>query len=304
VADLLADHPRALVVQGVRAVVHRCRESLLDRSQGAEPAAVQLDALADEVCLAVAAMARRSLRGVVNATGVVLHTSLGRAPLSGQAVEALIDVAGGYRNLELDLDSGRRGHRSDHVAELVCQLTGAQAAAVVNNNAAATLLTLNAVAAGREVIVSRGQLIEIGKSYRLPDVMAASGAILREVGPTNRTRADDYTKAINERTAAIMQVHTSNYKVVGFVEQAATAELAELARQHDLVLIDEIGNGAMFDLSALDLPGEPWFGGSVDAGADLVLGSGDKLLGGSQAGIIVGRTELVDGIVANPLMRT
>ncbi len=304
VADLLPDHPRALVVQGVRAIVDRCRESLLGRSQSNQPAAVQLDALADEVCLAVAAMARRSLRGVVNATGVVLHTGLGRAPLSGQAIEALIDVGAGYSNLELDLDSGRRGRRTDHVAELLCQLTGAQAAVVVNNNAAATLLALNAVAAGREVIVSRGQLIEIGGSYRLPDVMAASGAILREVGTTNRTRADDYAKAINERTAAIMQVHTSNYKVVGFVEQAATAELAELARRHDLVLIDDIGSGAMFDVSALDLPAEPWFGGSLDAGADLVLGSGDKLLGGPQAGIIVGRTELIDSIVANPLMRT
>ncbi len=245
-----------------------------------------------------------SLVRVVNATGVVLHTGLGRARLSAAAVRAICEVAGGYCNLEYELDTGHRGRRQDHVTGLICRLTGAEAATVVNNNAAATLLILKTLAEGREVVVSRGQLVEIGGSYRLPDIMAASGATLREVGTTNRTRIGDYAAAINDETAILLRVHTSNYRVVGFTEQTPMARIAELARQHGLVAVDDLGSGALFDLSEAGLPHEPCVADSLAAGADLVCFSGDKLLGGPQCGVICGRRDSVERIEAHPLMRT
>ena len=243
------------------------------------------------------------LRPVINATGILLHTGLGRAPLAQEAVDAIIEVASDYASVELDLPSGQRSQRVDAVAGLLRQVTGAEAALVVNNNAGATLLTLAAVAAGKEVVVSRGQLVEIGGSYRLPDVMTASGTTLREVGTTNRTRASDYEEAIGEQTAALMRVHTSNFRVVGFTKEVELKELIDLAARHDLPVIDDIGSGALIDYSKYGCSGEPMAVASVRAGSDLVLFSGDKLLGGPQCGIIVGRREWIDRLARHPLAR-
>jgi L-seryl-tRNA(Ser) seleniumtransferase len=232
---------------------------------------------------------------VLNATGVVVHTNLGRAPLAEEALEHVVAAARGYSNLELDLSSGTRGSRQDHVAALLRRLTGAEAALVVNNNAAAMLLALAALAEGREVIVSRGELIEIGDGFRIPDVLARSGARLVEVGTTNRTRARDYEHAVGADTALLLRVHQSNFRVVGFAEQPRVEELAAVAHRHDLPLLDDLGSGAL-----AEIPGEP----SVrESPADLICFSGDKLLGGPQAGIVVGRADLVEKLRRHPLQR-
>jgi L-seryl-tRNA(Ser) seleniumtransferase len=238
------------------------------------------------------------LRRVINATGVIVHTNLGRAPLAAAALEQVVDAARGYSNLEYDLDAGGRGSRQSHVTELVRRLTGAEAALVVNNNAAAVMLALAALAEGREVIVSRGELIEIGDGFRIPDVLTRSGARLHEVGTTNRTRAADYENAIGPETAVVLRVHQSNFRVVGFTEQPRLAELADIARAHELVLVDDLGSGALVDVGD-----EPTARASLAAGADLVCFSGDKLLGGPQAGIIVGRADLAERLRRHPLQR-
>ncbi len=245
-----------------------------------------------------------SLVPVINATGIVLHTGLGRAPLSESAIEAIAEGASGYCNLEYELETGQRGRRTSHVASKLVEVTGAEAATVVNNNAAATLMILNTFANGREAIVSRGELIEIGGSYRLPDIMRASGALLKEVGTTNRTRLIDYENAIGEESAILLRVHTSNYRVVGFTESTQIEELVELARRRDLLAVDDLGSGAMFDYSAFGLPHEPSVRHAIESGADLVCFSGDKLLGGPQCGIIAGKQEFVRQIEKSPLMRT
>ena len=234
---------------------------------------------------------------VINATGVVLHTNLGRAPLSIEAAEAAARIGRGYGNLELDLPSGRRGERASLVSDLLRRLTGAEAALVVNNNAAACLLALTALCRGREVIVSRGQLVEIGGSFRMPDVMRLSGARLVEVGTTNRTRAADYEEAVTGRTAAVMRVHTSNFRVTGFTESASLAEMSEVARRHSLLLLDDLGSGAIEELG--DEPAVP----ESVAHADVALLSGDKLLGGPQAGIAVGRVPAIEKMARHPLAR-
>lgn len=246
---------------------------------------------------------RGRLIPVVNATGILLHTGLGRAPLARQAVEAMAAISSNYATLEVDAESGHRSQRVKAVEKLLCEQTGAEAALVVNNNAGATLLTLAAVAAGQEVIVSRGELIEIGGSYRLPDVMSTSGATLREVGTTNKTRITDYESAINENTAALMKVHTSNYRIVGFTEAPTIDELVALGRAKNQIVIDDIGSGALIDFSQFGLTDEPVAAASIKAGADVILFSGDKLLGGPQAGIVVGRREIIDRVLAHPLMR-
>jgi len=243
------------------------------------------------------------LRPVINATGTVLHTGLGRAPLAEAALQELVAVARGYCSLEVDLRSGERSQRSDHVAQLLVELTGAEAAFVVNNNAAATVLTLAALAAGQEVIVSRGQLVEIGGSYRLPDVMAASGCVLCEVGTTNRTRIEDYTRAIHDRTRVLLRVYPSNYAVVGFTESVDIRALARLAHERGLIAVNDIGSGLLTAMEGSYTAGEPVARDSIAAGADLVLFSGDKLLGGPQCGIIVGRSQYVQKIVQHPLSR-
>src|SRR5438105_191771 len=238
------------------------------------------------------------LRRVLNATGVLVHTNLGRAPLAEAAVERLLTTAAGYSNLEFDLAAGARGSRQEHLVDILRRLTGAEAALVVNNNAGAVLLALAALAEGREVIVSRGELIEIGDGFRIPDVLGRSGARLVEVGTTNRTRAADYERAIGPETALLLRVHQSNFRLVGFTERPRLAELAEVARRHSLPLVDDLGSGVL-----VQLEDEPSARDSLAAGADLVCFSGDKLLGGPQAGIVVGRAELVERLRRHPLQR-
>ena len=244
-----------------------------------------------------------ALQPVINATGVVLHTNLGRAPLADVAVTALVQAARGAVNLELDLATGRRGDRDTLVEADLMALTGAEAALVVNNNAAAVLLVLTALAGGREVVVSRGELVEIGGSFRMPDVMAVSGARLREVGTTNRTHLDDYRRALGPDTALLLKVHTSNFRVVGFTAAVELPALAALGRAAGVPVVDDLGSGALLDLSAYGLPREPIVGERLAAGADLVTFSGDKLLGGPQAGIVVGRRDLVERLARHPLRR-
>jgi len=246
---------------------------------------------------------RPRLRAVLNATGVVIHTNMGRAVLAKAAREAVALAAAGYTNLELNLATGERGSRHSLVEGLLCMITGAEAGLVVNNNAAAVLLILDSLCKGGEVIVSRGQLVEIGGSFRIPDVMQRSGAILREVGTTNRCHLHDYSRAINENTRALLRVHSSNYRIVGFFKEVALPELAQLGREHKLPVIEDLGSGSLIDFSAFGLPGEPTVQAIVAEGADLVSFSGDKALGGPQAGIIVGKRAYIEQLRANPLHR-
>ena len=243
------------------------------------------------------------LKPVINATGIVLHTGLGRAPLSAAARENLLRVMQGYANIELDLQSGKRGERNDHVNRLLCRLTGAEAAVVANNNAAAVLLALNSMAFGKEAVISRGQLIEIGGSFRLPDVMEKSGAIMREVGTTNKTKLGDYEKAINANTGVIVVEHTSNYRIMGFTHEVELAELVRLAHAKKIPVLHDLGGGVIVDLQQWGLPYEPLVQDSVKAGVDVVTFSGDKVMGGPQSGILVGKKKWIDRIHANPLMR-
>jgi L-seryl-tRNA(Ser) seleniumtransferase len=276
-----------LAVDAARAVIDRAREEI---RAGVDPGDLG-ERLREELRAARAP----SLRRVLNATGVVVHTNLGRAPLAEEGLAQVVEAARGYSNLELDLSSGTRGSRQDHVAGLLRRLTGAEAALVVNNNAAAMLLALAALAEGHEVIVSRGELIEIGDGFRIPDVLARSGARLVEVGTTNRTRARDYDDAIGAETALLLRVHQSNFRVVGFAEQPRIEELAAVAHRHGLPLVDDLGSGVL-----AETPGEP---AVRDSPADLVCFSGDKLLGGPQAGIVVGRADLVERLRRHPLQR-
>jgi len=290
VDELARSSDDPLAVDAARAVIARAREAI---QCGGDPGDLSV-LLREELDAA----RRPALRRVLNATGVIVHTNLGRAPLAAAALERAVEATRGYSNLEYDLDEGRRGSRQDHVTGILRRLTGAQAAIVVNNNAGALLLALAALAEGRDVIVSRGELIEIGDGFRIPDVLARSGARLVEVGTTNRTRAADYEHAIDERTALLLRVHQSNFRVVGFAEQPPLGELATIARATSLPLLDDLGSGALLDLSD-----EPTARASLAAGADLVCFSGDKLLGGPQAGIVAGRADLVERLRRHPLHR-
>jgi len=290
-----------VVVSGVRGFLDEMRAEVQEKA--AEFRVPPVVELAERIARRILEGQRPSLRPVINATGVLLHTGLGRAPLAAAALDAMVEVARGYCSLELDLASGQRSRRTATVEALLQHLTGAEAALVVNNNAAATLLVLTAVAAGRDVIVSRGQLVEIGGSYRLPDVMKTSGALLREVGTTNKTHAHDYESAIGDNTAALLRVHTSNSRVVGFTSEVEISELVRLGRQYQVPVIDDIGSGALVNFNRYGCEGEPLTRASIAAGADLVLLSGDKLLGGPQCGIIVGTADHLARITQHPIAR-
>lgn len=297
IAALERAHGHRATVDALRQAADAIRADLAaGRTFTAEGAALAIEAHAVR-SLAVAM--RGSLRPVINATGVVLHTNLGRAPLADAALARVSAVAKGYANLEYDLATGTRGSRSVHAAALLTALTGAEAALVVNNNAAATLLILAALGAGREVVVSRGELVEIGGGFRVPDVMAQSGAVLREVGTTNRTRTADYRAAIGPRTAMLLRVHPSNFRIEGFTERPALRDLVALSHESGVPLVEDLGSGCLVDA----VHGEPTVQQSVAAGVDLVCFSGDKLLGGPQAGIIVGREALIGRLQRHPLMR-
>jgi L-seryl-tRNA(Ser) seleniumtransferase len=309
-AELVTRGNRTLLVEAVRAVLERRREEIAAGPRETMPPS--LDALTEAVHREIARILEPSLRRVINATGVILHTNLGRAPLSLAAIERIRETAGGYANLEYDLETGARGRRDVHTAMLLGRLTGAEASVVVNNNAAAVFLVLASLARGSEVIVSRGELIEIGESFRIPDIMAESGAVLREVGTTNRTTLSDYERALSERTRLLLRVHRSNFQIVGFTARPSLGELVELGRRAGVPVYEDLGSGCLTDISGWAgalasasgaVEAEPTVRASVDAGIDIVSFSGDKLLGGPQAGIILGRGELVARVRRHPLFR-
>jgi L-seryl-tRNA(Ser) seleniumtransferase len=299
--DLVNRVSHNVVVTSVRSFLDEVRADLHEAAQ--EVSLPSVAELAERIARRIQQGEVSRLRPVINATGILLHTGLGRAPLAQAAIEEIASLAGDYSSLELDLPSGQRSQRTLAAEGLIRQLTGAEAAAVVNNNAGATMLALGALAAGREVIVSRGELIEIGGSFRLPDVMQTSGALLREVGTTNKTRIDDYRRAVSDKTALFLLVHTSNYRVVGFSESVDLAELVALGHECRIPVVHDIGSGALIDFAPFGCPDEPVATASLKAGADLVLFSGDKLLGGPQCGIIAGRRKLVETCARHPMMR-
>jgi len=296
---LITASGRTVVVDAVREVLEQLRSEL----QSGAVQAVTEDLLIARVRSHVEARLRPSLRPVINLTGTILHTNLGRAPLPAEAIEAMLSAARYPSNVEFDLARGTRGDRDAHVADLLCRLTGAEAATVVNNNAAAVLLVLNTLANRKEVPVSRGELIEIGGSFRMPEIMAGAGCRLREVGTTNRVHRHDYEQAVGDRTGLVMKVHTSNYAIVGFTSSVAESDLAALCHERGVPFVVDLGSGTLTDLRTLGLPHEPTPGESLRSGADLVTFSGDKLLGGPQAGIIAGRADLIRRISRNPMKR-
>jgi L-seryl-tRNA(Ser) seleniumtransferase len=317
VAALAEQHGAAPVIDAARVVLARLREEIASGLLDETGLRLALRGAAEAIEQQTRRTLQRSLRPVINASGVILHTNLGRAPLAAAALDHVQKVAAGYSNLEFEIESGERGKRDVHVEHLLHKLLGepgtattgtdgqpaAPSTIVVNNNAAAVLLALNTLADDGEVIVSRGELVEIGGSFRIPDVMAKSGAILREVGTTNRTRVADYEKAVNERTRLLLRVHRSNFEITGFTEQASTAELVALARKRSIPLMEDLGSGALVDLQNFDITGESSVLDSLRAGVDVVTYSGDKLLGGPQAGLISGRADLVARMRGNSLFR-
>ena len=294
---------REFVVTEIQNLLRGLRDAVRSGDPGAE-AGLSPERLEQALLETLRRRLQPSLRAVINATGVILHTNLGRAPLSAAAQETLSAFSAGYTNLEYEISEGRRSHRDKLIEPLLTELLGCEAATVVNNNAAAVFLILNTLACGREVVVSRGELVEIGGSFRIPDIMAQSGATLREVGTTNKTRLSDYQAAIGPDTAMLLRVHTSNFRMVGFTEKPGLDELVALARSVNIPLVEDIGSGCLADLRPYGLSEEPLAGESLAAGASLVCFSGDKLLGGPQAGVIAGARALVDPIRRNPMMRT
>ena len=296
--QLIAHYSRALTLRAVRATIALARNDI--REGAACPSTDQLLATAEQM---LQQEQQPNLRPVINATGVIINTNLGRAPLSQEALQSVERVASGYSNLEYELEAGERGSRHAHVNALLCELTGAEAAIVTNNNAAAVLLALSTLALGREVIISRGQLVEIGGGFRVPDVMRQSGCHLVEVGTTNRTRISDYEAALTERTALLLTVHPSNFLITGFTESTPVSALAELAHKRGLLVMDDLGSGCLLNSETYGLAHEPMPQESLTAGADLVCFSGDKLLGGPQAGILLGKTTVIARLAKHPLMR-
>lgn len=301
---LIEDYGRDIVVEAARTVLKELRLKMKRKKESpTQKRELTQEAILRRIKEHLQEKMSPSLTKAVNATGVILHTGLGRAVLPREAQSGVKNVMEGYCTLATDIKTGQRGHRDIHLNDLLCELTGAEAANVVNNNAAATMLILNTLAKGKEVIVSRGQLVEIGGSFRLPEVMEASGAVLKEVGTTNKTHLRDYTAAVSEETGAIMRVHHSNYRILGFTEEPAVEELAELARKHNIPFIDDLGSGALVDLKDFGIETEPLVQRSIKAGVDVACFSGDKLIGGPQAGIIVGKASIIQRIRKNPLSR-
>ncbi len=305
ILDLLRVHPRAVVVEAIRKGLGRLREEILNRDDlsGGEETLLSFENIFPLFQKEINLQVQPRLRRVINATGIVIHTNLGRAPLHPLAINHMVEVAKAYSNLEYDLALGERGDRYSHVEEILCRLSGAESALVVNNNAGAVLLCLNTLSEGREVVISRGELVEIGGAFRIPDVMKRSGAFLREVGTTNRTHLNDYQRAIGPQTALLLKVHTSNFRVMGFTSEVSLAELVQMGREHHLPVMEDLGSGCFVDLSQYGMEKEPTVQDAIRTGVDVVTFSGDKLLGGPQAGIILGKKDILESIKVNPLMR-
>jgi L-seryl-tRNA(Ser) seleniumtransferase len=295
----LDSYYRKIVLLAIRETIELKRKEILD---GSAPE-VSLDALSEDIEKSIKKHSAYQLRPLINATGVVIHTNLGRAILSGKAIENVVETAKSYTNLEYEISKGKRGKRYSHIKDIIRELTGAEDSIVVNNNAAAVLICLDTFAKGKEVIVSRGELVEIGGSFRIPAVMKSSGAILREVGTTNKTHIYDYENAVCGNTALLLKVHQSNYKVIGFTEEVPIEELARLGKEFKIPVVADLGSGCMISLEKYGVYGEPTVQEVIKAGADLVTFSGDKLLGGPQAGIIVGKGKLIQKIQLNPMLR-
>ena len=298
-----AEVPRSVRIASAREAVEELRSAILDGELTADTGSLSEEQVLKRVRQAASQRMTRNLRYLVNATGVIVHTNLGRSRLAAAALENIQTIGAGYSNLEFDLDAGKRGSRYSAVEELICEISGAEAAMVVNNNAGAVLLCLDTIAKGKKVIVSRGELVEIGGSFRIPDVMAKSGALLQEVGATNRTHAKDYEKAVDNETGLLLKVHTSNFGVVGFTKSVSLEELVALGEKYRLPVMEDLGSGTFVDFSKYNLVKEPRVQESVASGADVVTFSGDKLLGGPQAGIIAGSRDILDKIKQNPLTR-
>jgi L-seryl-tRNA(Ser) seleniumtransferase len=310
VAALVAREGHAAVTEAARAVLERMRAEIAAGRLDEKGLELALGGVADAMARELRQAMRHSLRAVINATGVVLHTNMGRAPLSDRALDRIREAAAGYSNLEFDLKTGERGKRDVHTQRLFARLfaglredAGETATVVVNNNAAAVMLALNSLAEGGEVVVSRGELVEIGGSFRIPDVMAKSGATMREVGTTNRTRIGDYETAITEKTKLLLRVHRSNFQIVGFTERPSLDELVALGKRRGIPVLEDLGSGALFDLASVGVPDEPGVMDSLRAGVDVVTYSGDKLLGGPQAGLLSGKPELIARCRSNPMFR-
>lgn len=304
IQELSLKYPRSVVVDCIREYLSEYRSLVLSLNDEDLGRAISTqEALLEGIIAKIHKTMKNKLVNVINATGVVLHTNLGRAVLSERIKESLWSIACSYSNLEFELETGKRGSRYSHVEDIICKLTGAESAMVVNNNAAAVMLVLSTMAKDKEVVVSRGQLVEIGGSFRIPDVMSQSGAVLKEVGATNKTHLFDYEMAFNEKTAALMKVHTSNYRILGFTKEVESEELVELGKKLNIPVIEDLGSGVLLDLQKFGLPYEPTVQNAVKAGMDVVTFSGDKMLGGPQAGIIIGKKRYVEAMRKNPLTR-
>ncbi|MBW2100098.1 MAG: L-seryl-tRNA(Sec) selenium transferase [Deltaproteobacteria bacterium] len=301
--DYFINIPKSVLVLSIRLVIEALRTSILEGNEEMTATSLSDHLIVEKVKQSVKSAMTPNLKRTINGTGVVVHTNLGRSLLASSAVEHLCEVSTRYSNLEFDLGTGKRGLRYSCVEDILCELSGAEAAMVVNNNAGAVLLCLETLAKGKEAIVSRGELVEIGGSFRIPDVMARSGAILKEVGTTNRTHPSDYENAINKDTGLLLKVHTSNYSIVGFTASVSVNDMVGLALKHDIPFMEDLGSGTLIDFSKYGLSKEPTVQESVTSGADVVTFSGDKLLGGPQAGIIVGKKDILDKIKKNPITR-
>jgi L-seryl-tRNA(Ser) seleniumtransferase len=303
VQDAAESYPRTVVVGAIRNVLERIRKAILAGHETIDPLRFERSSLVDEILAEIEHLAAFTLRRVVNGTGIIVHTNLGRSLLCQDALARLQLIASGYSNLEYDLQTGTRGSRYVHAEAILCEITGAEEALVVNNNAAAVLIALNTLAQGREVVVSRGQLVEIGGSFRIPDIMARSGARLKEVGTTNRTHLGDYETAIGQDTALLLNVHASNYQIIGFTAEVDLENLVALGRKHGLPVMQDLGSGCFVDVRRFGLQGEPLVQDMVRSGVDVLTFSGDKLLGSTQAGIILGSRDLISRLRQNPLTR-